>query len=113
LETHAIYGIALHISATQAQNATELGNWLSEISVGPFPVSRKKVSNQFQCAEKSVDPFPVCLSNYFMLVNFVEPFPVEYEFEPFPVKLSNHFSAPLIMILPLMHYVITSYASKV
>jgi hypothetical protein len=48
-----------------------------------------------------------------MLVNFVEPFPVEYEFEPFPVKLSNHFSAPLIMILPLMHYVITSYASKV
>jgi hypothetical protein len=55
---------------------------------------QKKVSNQFQCAEKSVDPFPVCLSNYFMLVNFVEPFPVEYEFEPFPVKLSNHFSAP-------------------
>jgi hypothetical protein len=34
------------------------------------------------------------LSNYFMLVNFVEPFPVEHEFEPFPVKLSNHFSAP-------------------
>jgi hypothetical protein len=29
-----------------------------------------------------------------MFVNFVEPFPVEYEFEPFPVKLSNHFSAP-------------------
>jgi hypothetical protein len=38
----------------------------------------------------------VCLSNYFMFVNFVEPFPVEYEFEPFPVKLSNHFSGPVI-----------------
>jgi hypothetical protein len=55
---------------------------------------QKKVSIHFQWTETSVDPFPVELSNYFLLVNFVDPFPDGHQFGPFPVELSIHFSPP-------------------
>jgi hypothetical protein len=47
---------------------------------------QKKVSNHFQWAETSVEPFPVELSNDFLLINLVELFPVGQQFEPFPVR---------------------------
>jgi hypothetical protein len=70
--------------------------WRPELeAVEPFPVIRKKVSSHFQWAEKSVDLFPVELSNYFLLVNFVDPYPDGHQFGPFPVELSIHFSLPV------------------
>jgi hypothetical protein len=104
-----LHGIAL--LCHEAQNATELGNNNPVIirkmcrtisseqkkSVDPFPVSRKKVSIQFQWAKKIVDLFPVLTKKGIFCrsisVGAVDPFLV-CVVDPFPEVVSIHFSRP-------------------